>query len=51
MAQKPKRKVSLEKSMHILTGGDEPVVTKGDDYRAQLIKALNWYNANREEKD
>lgn len=51
MAQKPKRKVSLEKSMHILTGGDEPIVTKADDYRMQLIKALNWYNANREEKD
>lgn len=51
MAYKAKRKVSLEKSMHVLTGGDEPIVTKSDEYRSQLIKALNWYNANREEKD
>lgn len=51
MAYKPKRKVSLEKSMHVLTGGDEPRVEKGDEYRTQLIKAFNWYNANREEKD
>lgn len=51
MTQKQKRKISLEKSMHVLTGGDEPTVTKGDNYREQLIRALNWYNANREEKD
>ena len=51
MAYKPKRKISLEKSMHVLTGGDEPRVEKGDNYRSQLIGALNWYNANREEKD
>lgn len=51
MAYKAKRKVSLEKSMHVLTGGDEPRVEKGDSYREQLIRAFNWYNANREEKD
>lgn len=41
---------SLEHSMTILTGGHEPVVGK-DRYREQLMTALNWYNANREEKD
>lgn len=51
MAYTPKRKVSLDKSLHILSGGDEPIVRKGDQYKSQLARALNWYNANREEKD
>lgn len=50
MAYKRKRKVNLEQSMQVLTGGHEPKVTKAN-YRTDLIKALNWYNANREEKD
>lgn len=50
MAYKPKRKISLEESTKILTGGDEPTVTK-EFYQEQLTRALNWYNANREEKD
>lgn len=44
-----KRK-SLEQSLHVLTGGDEPL-TNQDNYRESLLRALNWYNANREEKD
>lgn len=51
MAYKPKRKPSLDKSLHILSGGDEPIVRKGDQYNSQLARALNWYNANRDEKD
>ena len=49
MAYVRKRKQTLEQSMAILRG-DEPVVTK-DNYRSDLAKALNWYNANWEEKD
>lgn len=44
-----KRKMSLEESMMKLRG-DEPRVSK-DNYRTDLIRALNWYNANWEEKD
>jgi hypothetical protein len=44
-----KRKMSLEESMTKLRG-DEPRVSK-DNYRVDLVKALNWYNANWEEKD
>lgn len=44
-----KRK-SLAQSLHVLTGGDEPQINK-DNYRETLMRALNWYNANREEKD
>lgn len=36
--------------MTILTGGYEPVIRK-DRYREDLMTALNWYNANREEKE
>lgn len=41
---------SLEHSMTILTGGHEPTIDK-DRYRESLMTAINWYNANREEKD
>lgn len=44
-----KRK-SLEQSLHVLTGGDEPQ-TRQENYRESLMRAFNWYNANREEKD
>lgn len=50
MATVKKKRVSLEKSLHVLTGGDEPIVTK-ENYKERLMRALNWYNANREEKD
>lgn len=48
MAYKPRRKQSLETSLRILRG-DEPTVTK-DAYKIQLVKALNWYNINWDEK-
>ena len=51
MAYKPKRKPNLDRSLHILAGGDEPVVSKGENYKTQLMRALNWYNANRDEKE
>ena len=44
-----KRKMSLEESLTKLRG-DEPRVSK-DNYRVDLINALNWYNANWEDKD
>lgn len=49
MATVLRKRKSLEHSTRILTGGDEPIVTK-KDYKAQLMRALNWYNVNREEK-
>lgn len=50
MATVKRPRKSLEHSLSILTGGDEPVIRK-DNYRESLMRALNWYNANREEKD
>lgn len=50
MATVQRKRKSLEHSMTILTGGHEPVVSK-ERYRERLMSALNWYNANREEKD
>lgn len=49
MAYVRKRKQTLEQSMKVLRG-DEPAVTERD-YRLQLIRALNWYNTNWDEKD
>lgn len=49
MNKPARRKQSLETSLRILRG-DEPTVTK-EGYKIQLIKALNWYNVNWEEKD
>lgn len=40
---------TVEQSL-IKIRGDEPVVTK-DNYRSDLLRALNWYNANKEEQD
>lgn len=48
-ARPVRRKQTLEQSMSIIRG-DEPEVTK-DDFKAQLLRALNWYNTNWEEKD
>ena len=45
----PRRKPSLEKSMAVLRG-NEPQVTK-DNFKEDFSRALNWYNANWEEKD
>jgi hypothetical protein len=50
MATAQRKHKSLEHSMTILTGGHEPVIRK-ERYREDLMTALNWYNANREEKD
>lgn len=50
MAKANKRKKqSLDKSLSILRG-NEPKVTK-DNYKIELIQALNWHNVNWEEKD
>jgi hypothetical protein len=45
-----RKRKSLEQSMHIIKGGDEPSVST-DNYKEQLLRALNWYNANRDEKE
>jgi hypothetical protein len=50
MATAQRKHKSLEHSMTILTGGHEPTIDK-DRYRESLMTAINWYNANREEKD
>lgn len=47
MATRQKR--SLERSMAVLRGL-EPALRK-DTFREDLVRALNWYNANWEEKD
>ena len=44
-----KRRQTVERSMAIIKG-NEPKVTK-DNSKSELIGALNWYNANWEEKD
>lgn len=49
MAKANKRKQSLDKSLAVLRG-NEPKVTK-DNYKVDLICALNWHNVNWEEKD
>lgn len=49
MAYVRKRKVSLEESLTKLRG-NEPRVTK-DNYKSDLIGALNQYNSNWEEED
>ena len=49
MAKAVKRKQSLDRSLAILRG-NEPRVTK-DNYKIELINALNWHNVNWEEKD
>jgi len=49
MAVTKRRKQSIETSMAIIRG-IEPITTK-ESFKADLIKALNWYNANWEEKD
>lgn len=49
MTYVPKRKQSLEESLTKLRG-DEPRVSK-ENYKVDLINALNWYNSNWEEKD
>lgn len=49
MATVLRKRKSLEQSVHTLTGGHEPVVTK-DGYKGQLIRAMNWYNCFRDEK-
>lgn len=46
-----KTKQSLEKSLSILRGANEEPEVVADNYRISLIKALNWYNINKEEKD
>lgn len=50
MATTKRPRKSLEHSLSILTGGDEPQINK-DNYRETLMRALNWYTANREEKE
>lgn len=50
MATKTRPRKSLEHSMSIISGGDEPRIDK-DNYKVSLIHTLNWYNTNREEKD
>lgn len=50
MAVVKRARKSLEQSMTIITGGSEPVINP-DSYRESLLRAINWYNANREEKD
>ena len=49
MAKQRKPKQSLEVSLAKLKG-DLPAVTQ-EDYKISLIKALNWYNVNWEDKD
>ena len=49
MAKQRKPRQSLEVSLAKIKG-DIPVVEK-DNYRVTLLRALNWYSANWEEKD
>lgn len=49
MAYVAKRKQSLEESLTQIRG-NEPRVTQ-ENYTADLMRALNWYNANWEDKD
>lgn len=49
MATTVKRRQSIEKSMAIIKG-KEPQVTK-ENFRSDLISALNWYNSNWEPID
>lgn len=49
MAYVAKRKKSLEESLGQIRGY-EPAI-RPDHYKADLSRALNWYNANWEEKD
>ena len=51
MATTRRRRPSIEQSMAIIKGSaGEPLVSK-ENYKSDLIKALNWYNVNAEEKD
>lgn len=45
----PRSKQTIEQSL-IKIRGDEPIVTK-ERYNEQILRALNWYNANKEEED
>lgn len=44
-----KTKARAAKLIHLAAGGDEPKIDK-DNYRSDLIGALNWYNINSDDK-
>lgn len=48
-AKRVKRRLTVDQSMAIIKG-NEPKVSK-DNFKSDLIGALNWYNANWEEKE
>jgi hypothetical protein len=48
--ERKRKKVELALGLARGTTG-EPVITNNDNYRVQLMLALNWYNANTENKD
>ena len=51
-AQLERKRNKLEKATAQMRGNvGEPVIVKDDNYRVQLMLALNWYNANTESKD
>ena len=47
--ERKRKKVELALGLARGTTG-EPVITNNDNYRVQLMLALNWYNANTENK-
>lgn len=51
MAYKPKKRKTLEQSMEVLRGSSGEPLVREEHYRLDLIKALNWYSLNCEDKD